>query len=90
MQISLRISDSFPKVSLKKDCTVLCERANNDKLIVSINFPLQEKKLYEIKMLVSLAVQSPVPKKAIDVNLSDRLQKNCRFLLRAIMTLILG
>lgn len=48
-----------------------------------------EKKLYEIKMLVSLAVQSPVPKKAIEVNLSARLQKNSRFLLRAIMTLVL-
>ena len=49
----------------------------------------QEKKLCDIEMLISYAIQSPNPSTTNEVALSTRLQKNSKFSLRAVLTLLL-
>ena len=53
------------------------------------HFFFQEKKLCDIEMLISYAIQSPNPSTTNEVALSTRLQKNSKFSLRAVMTLLL-
>jgi len=48
-----------------------------------------EKKLCDIEMLISYAIQSPNPSTTNEVALSTRLQKNSKFSLRAVLTLLL-